>query len=172
MRRVLVMGCSGSGKSTFAMALSKRLGLPHVSLDALFWQPGWVESEPAAFAARATEAAAGEAWIIDGNYTSHGGAGLRRERADTVFWFDLPRRTCMAGILRRIASTYGRVRPDMAPGCPERLEPAFLRWVWTYRARQRPKLVAWLAGLRPDQRLVTFTTRQEADRFLASAAGA
>lgn len=171
MRRVLVMGCSGSGKSTFAQALAANLGLPLVSLDALFWQPGWVEPDKAAFAARVNDVAASESWIIDGNYTSDGG-DLRRSRADTVCWFDLPTSTCLAGVIRRNLRLHGRVRPEMAPGCPERIDIAFYRYVWTYRTVQRPKLLAWIAGLGADQRFVTFRSRAEAAAFLAAAPAA
>ncbi len=167
MRRVLVMGCSGAGKSTFATALAARLGVPYVSLDALFWQPGWVEPDKAEFAAKVVAAAEGEDWVIDGNYISHGG-DIRRSRADTVCWFDLPVLTCLTGAISRSLRGWGRVRPEMAPGCPERFDLAFYRYIWTYRAAQRPRLAAWLSGLRKDQRLATFTARAEADAFLAA----
>ncbi|MCA0318934.1 MAG: DNA topology modulation protein [Proteobacteria bacterium] len=169
MQRVLVMGCSGSGKSTFAMALARKFGLPYVSIDALFWKPGWVEPDRETFGQSMVSEAGKPAWIMDGNYTSHLGGELRRERADTVFWFDLPRRVCLAGALTRIAKTYGKVRPEMAPGCPEQFDFGFLRWIWNYRAKHRPRQLAFLAGLRPEQRLVTFTTRRQADAFLATA---
>jgi adenylate kinase family enzyme len=167
MRRVLVMGCSGSGKSTFAQALAANLGLPLVSLDALFWQPGWVEPDKGAFTVRVNEAVAGEAWVIDGNYLSHGGEE-RLARADTICWFDLPTATCLWGVLRRTFASYGRVRAEMAPGCPERFDAAFYRYVWTYRRIQRPRMIAWLDGLRAGQRLVTFASRAEARAFLAA----
>lgn len=167
MQRVLVMGSSGSGKSTFAKALAERLAVPFVSLDGLFWKPGWVEPDKAEFAAHVAAATAGEAWVIDGNYISHGGAE-RRERADTVCWFDLPTLTCLAGVVGRSLRSYGRVRPEMAPGCPEQIDLGFYRYVWTFRKEQRPRLLAWFAGLGEGQRLVTFTTRAEAAAFLAA----
>jgi adenylate kinase family enzyme len=172
MQRVLVMGCSGSGKSTFATALAAKTGLPYVSIDALFWQPGWVEPDRGAFGEIMLREAEHTAWVMDGNYTSHGGGEVRRQRADTVFWFDLPRRVCLTGVLTRAATTYGRVRPEMAPGCPERMDVGFLRWVWNYRRSHRPTQLAYLGALRPDQRLVTFTTRRQADRYLAAVAPA
>ena len=165
MQRVLVMGSSGSGKSTFARRLSDVTGLPFVSLDALFWKPGWVESDKAEFRERVTKAARQPRWIMDGNFTSHL-VELRRDACDTVIWFDLPRRTCMLGIVTRVATSYGRVRPEMGEGCPEKIDFKFLRYVWTFRAKLRPKLLAYFEGLRPDQAFITFTDRAQADRYL------
>jgi adenylate kinase family enzyme len=167
MQRVLVMGCAGSGKSTFGRRLADKLGLPFVSIDQIYWQPGWREPEPEAFTAKMTREAEKPAWVIDGNYMRSGAGELRRARADTVLWFDLPRRVCMLSVIRRSAASYGRVRPEMAPGCPEKFDWVFLRYVWTYRAAQRPKLLAYFSALRGDQRLVTFTARAQAADFLA-----
>jgi len=83
-----------------------------------------------------------------------------------VIWFDLPRRSCMLGITRRIAGSYGRARPEMAEGCPERLDFEFVRYVWTYRRQQRPKLLTYFQGLRADQSLVCFTDRRQANEYL------
>jgi adenylate kinase family enzyme len=172
MQRILVMGSSGSGKSTFAQRLSAATGIPFVSLDALFWKPGWVESEPAEFDARVTEAARQPRWIMDGDFFSYETAKLRRQLADTIFWFDLPRLTCMLGIVTRLATGHGRIRPEMAEGCPEKFDPAFLHYVWTYRTRRRPKLLEYLEGLRPDQSPIRFTARAQSDRYLADIAPA
>ena len=167
MQRVLVMGSSGSGKSTFALRLAALAGLPFVSLDALYWKPGWQPSEPGPFGERVTAAASQPAWVMDGNYITHGAGELRRKRADTVIWFDLPRYQCMTGLMIRIAKTWGQVRPEMAAGCPERIDFEFLRYVWTYRRQQRPRLLAYFAGLRPDQRLICFVDRRQVERYLA-----
>jgi adenylate kinase family enzyme len=112
-----------------------------------------------------TEAAQQPRWIMDGNYTKSAGE-LRRQRADTIIWFDLPRSACMFGILTRIAKSYGQVRPEMAEGCPEKVDLEFFRYVWTYRQQQRPTLIAYFEGLRPDQPLVCFTARAQADDYL------
>lgn len=159
------MGSPGSGKSTFARRLSQITGIPVVSLDALFWKPGWKPSDAAEFETRVTEAARLPRWIIDGDYTARAG-DIRRRMADAVVWFDLPRRSCMIGIMSRIATTYGRVRPEMAVGCPERIDVEFFRYVWTYRRVQRPKLLQYLEGVRTDQALICFTARAQADHYL------
>jgi adenylate kinase family enzyme len=167
MERILVMGSSGSGKSTFVRRLSALTGLPMVSLDALFWKPGWVESDATEFGQRVAEAVRQPRWIMDGNFMSHAGE-LRRSVADAVIWFDLPTRTCLTGIIVRVAGSYGRVRTEMAPGCPERIDVEFFRYVWTYRRLQRPKLLRYFEGLRPDQALICFTNRAQADQYLTN----
>lgn len=167
MQRVLVMGSSGSGKSTFARGLANLTGLPFVSLDALYWQPGWQPAEPDVFGPRVAEAADAPRWVMDGNYVSSGAGELRRQRADTVIWFDLPRYVCMTGIMKRVIGSYGQVRPEMAPGCPERIDLEFIRYVWTYRHQQRPKLLEYFEGLRADQDLICFNSRKQADGYLA-----
>src|ERR1700733_14260364 len=82
--RVSVIGCSGSGKTTFAKALAGQLGVKFVELDSIFHQPGWTELPDDEFQARVRDATAGEGWVVDGNY------GVVRpivlERATTVVW--------------------------------------------------------------------------------------
>jgi adenylate kinase family enzyme len=165
MQRILVMGSSRSGKSTFEQRLSAIMRIPFMPLDALYWRPGWVESDRAEFNGRVTEAALGPQWIVDGNHISHAGE-LRRQVCDTIIWFDLPRSTRMLGIMRRIAGSYGQVRPEMAEGCPEKIHFEFSRYVWTYRQQQRPKLLKYSEGSRAEQSLVCFTNPTQANRYL------
>jgi adenylate kinase family enzyme len=129
-----------------------------------------VEAPREEFDPKVAAVAAGDTWVIDGNYISHAGAE-RRARADTVCWFDLPTSACLWSVLRRTLGSYGRVRPEMAPGCPERFDAAFYRYVWTFRTMQRPKMLAYFGAMRPDQRLVTFTRRAQADLYLATITG-
>ena len=72
----------------------------------------------------------------------------------------------MLGIAKRIAGSYGQVRPEMAEGCPEKFDFEFFRYVWTYRRRQRPKLLSYFEGLRADQSFVRFTDRAQANDYL------
>jgi adenylate kinase family enzyme len=145
-QRIVVVGCSGSGKSTLARALGARTGLPVVHLDTLYWHPGWSPPpDQAAFRAEVQAVIAGDRWIIDGGFTAAGGAE-RMARADLIVLFDLPRVTCLWRAIRRYIAYRGTSRPDLAPGCPERVDFAFYRYIWTYRRKVLPKLEALIAA--------------------------
>ncbi|MEM6646980.1 MAG: hypothetical protein AAF730_12090 [Bacteroidota bacterium] len=84
MRRVIIIGSGGSGKSTLAKRLGEQLSLPVIHLDAHYWNPGWVETPPDAWAAKVDTLIKGEAWVMDGNYG--GTMDARIARADTVIF--------------------------------------------------------------------------------------
>ena len=106
LHRWLLLGHSGAGKTTLATELGELLKLPVVHLDKLSWRPGWQELDRATFSERTCAAAAGERWIIDGNYT--GTLDLRLPRAQAVVWLDYPLWRCLWGVGRRIATWRGR----------------------------------------------------------------
>jgi adenylate kinase family enzyme len=101
MPRVSVIGSSGSGKTTLAGELARRLGVPHFELDSFYHQPGWVPLDRESFQKCAAELAATDAWVIDGNYNSHGVTQIVWARADTIVWLDPPRRVVMTRVVAR-----------------------------------------------------------------------
>ena len=110
-KRILILGPSGAGKSTLARRIGARLGLPVVHLDTINWNPGWVQTEVGLFRQRVAEAAAREAWVMDGNYTTH--LDLRLPRAEAVIWLDLPRYIYFPRAVWRSIRNYGRDRDDL-----------------------------------------------------------
>ena len=164
MQRVLVIGISGAGKSTFSRALAARTGLPLIHLDTEFWQPGWKITPRQEWRAKVAQLVERESWIMDGNYGSS--LDLRLPRADTVLWFDYPRHVCLRRVFWRIATTYGRVREDLAPGCPEQLDPEFLRFVWDFNTKSRPQIVAMLAEHGQHVQPIVFRRDRDVARFL------
>lgn len=167
MRRVLIVGNSGGGKSTLARRLGERLGLPVVHLDILFWKPGWVESEDAPFREAVAAALAGPAWICDGNFGSSW--DLRMPLSDTIVWIDQPRALCLARAIWRMITYRKGGRPDIAEGCPETLDFAFYRFIWTYDRKVKPKLEAALATHGAHARVVRLRNDREIASFLAQA---
>lgn len=146
MKRILIIGCSGAGKTTLALELGKRLCLPVHHLDQLWWQPGWVQDSRDNFDRKLAELLHSESWVIDGDYNRTVRERLRY--ADTVIWLDYHRMRCVARVLRRTLRLYGRSRPDMPERCPERFDWTFLRYVWNYNRDTRPKLAAAVADFR------------------------
>lgn len=152
MRRILVIGSGGSGKSTLAKALGAKLELPVIHLDAHFWHPGWISTPSEEWRAHVADLLTGDAWIIDGNYGNT--LDQRLAACDTVIFLDLPRIVCLWRVIKRALKYRGRSRPDMSPGCPERLSWEFVGWVWSYPSRRRPDIVRRLAALPSRTRVV------------------
>ena len=145
-KRILVLGPSGAGKSTLARCVGERLGLPVVHLDTFNWNPGWAQAEVGRFRERVAEAAAGDTWVMDGNYTTH--LDLRLPRTEAIIWLDLPRYIYFPRAVWRSIRNYGRERDDVGPGCPEQFELSFFRdWVWTYPTRSRARHAELMANL-------------------------
>jgi adenylate kinase family enzyme len=164
VRRVAVVGSGGAGKSTFARQLGERTGIPVIHLDRHYWKPGWVQTAPHQWRARQAELVAGESWIIDGNYG--GTFDVRFACADTVIVLALPRWLCVTRALRRTLRDRGR---DLqAGGCPERVDLAFLRWVWRYPIDSRPRLNAALERHQDRLRVIELTSPTEVRMFLAT----
>jgi len=167
MRRILVIGNSGGGKTTLARRLGERLGLPVVHLDVLFWKPGWIDGDPDEFRRAVTEAAAAEAWVIEGNFAYS--FDVRMPRADTIVWIDPSPWMCLARAVWR-ALTYGdgQDRPDLPEGCPEKIDVAFYRYILSFRRNYHPRIEAALAAHGAHARLVRLRSDRESAAFLAS----
>lgn len=161
MRRVLIVGSGGAGKSTLAVRVGARTGLPVVHLDAHYWRAGWTATPAEEWRRTVAALSAAPAWVMDGNYG--GTLDLRLAASDTVVFLDLPRVVCLWRIVRRALRHRGRSRPDMAPGCPEQLSWEFVRWVWSYPHRRRPGVLRRLAALPATTRVVVLRSRRAAD---------
>ena len=135
MERIIIIGCGGAGKSTLARKLGEVLNLPVVHLDKLFWKPNWVEKSNEEFDALLAQELAKDRWIMDGNFNRT--MPERMKRCDTIIYLDFSRFACLMGVLKRIITTYGKVRPDMGEGCPERIDLDFLKWVWNFNKNKR-----------------------------------
>lgn len=163
MERILIIGCSGSGKSTLARALGKRLQLPVVHLDRLWWREGWENVTKEEFDTALAQELAKPRWIIDGNYSRT--MEQRLEKCDTILYLDFNRWECLLGMCQRVLGNYGQVRPDMSDGCPERFDPAFVKWIWNFNKNNRVHNYTWIAKARHAESVV-LKNRREVRRFL------
>lgn len=142
MERIVIIGCGGSGKSTLARRLGDQLNLPVVHLDKLYWHPGWVESTDEEFDAKLAAELEKPQWIMDGNFNRT--MELRLAKCDTVIYLEYSRIVCLWGVFCRIVKSYGKTRPDMGEGCPERIDFEFLKWVWNYNRDNRERNYRYL----------------------------
>ena len=135
MNKVLVIGCPGSGKSTFSRALQQVTDLPLFHLDMLYWNPdGTAVPKKTVFQERLRAVMSGERWIIDGNYGST--MELRMASCDTVIFLDYPAELCLEGIEAR----KGKPRPDMPwKGSTEDEDEEFIAFINDYAAKSPPK---------------------------------
>ena len=175
-RRIAIIGNSGSGKSTLAGALSARLSIPHVELDALNWQPGWRPlsiEEPERWVQVVAAAIAGDSWVTDGNY-SQGALPLILPRATDVIWLDYARALIMARVLRRsfLRAIDGK---ELWPGTGNRedfrrwLDKEHpIRWSWdTYRSGNEGRAARFASPALSHARKHRFKTPRETARWLA-----
>jgi adenylate kinase family enzyme len=169
MRKILVIGSGGAGKSTFSRRLGKILNLEVIHLDALYWKPGWVETPKPEWRRTVEELVGRDSWIMDGNYS--GTFDIRFEACDTVIFLDVPRLVCLWRVLKRRVSYRNGGRPDMARGCDEELNPEFVRWVWDYPARSRPKVMKLLAESSPNKTVFRLRNRADVDNFFQRLGG-
>ena len=165
MDRVMIIGCCGAGKSTLAREMHEILGIGVIHLDQYYWKPNWVETESQEWKKTIETLVDGERWIMDGNYG--GTMDIRLERADTVLSLDYSTIQCLSRVIIRTISHWGKVRPDMSAGCPERLDPFFLHYVATFNKKKRPKIIERLVKISDTKRVLTFRGDTEVRRFIA-----
>ncbi len=165
VKRIVIVGCGGSGKSHLARQLGAALDLPVTHLDAVYYDEAWAPLPQAQFAAAQRDLVAEPSWVIDGNYAST--LPIRLAAADTVVFLDLPATTCLAGIAhRRLRQGGGQ---DKATGAYDRITWDFVRYVWNYRRSMRPRVRALIDQHAGPAEVTVLTSRRAARRWLIAA---
>lgn len=158
MKRILVIGCSGGGKSYFSKKLNKITAIPLYHLDMLYWNEDKTTVGRDVLIERLTPILDSEEWIIDGNY--RGTLEMRLQRCDTVFFLDFPTDVCLAGV----ESRRGKPRTDM-PWIETEEDIEFTEFIKGFRANNRPIILDLLEKY-PEITVHTFKSRSESDAFL------
>ena len=166
MKRVLVIGSSGAGKSTLARRLSEKTGLKIIHLDKLYWKPNWIEPEKDAWKATLEKVMQAEAWIMDGNFS--GSLDIRLQACDTVIFLEMPRAVCVYRILKRVAFSYKKTRSDMAENCPEHFDWEFLKWIWDFSNRSKPKIEERLKHFGREKTIIRLRSKKEVEDFFVN----
>ncbi|MBQ8268452.1 MAG: adenylate kinase [Clostridia bacterium] len=160
MKKVIVIGCPGSGKSTVSRALHNKTGIPLYHLDMMYWNADKTTVEKSVFLERLSAVLEKDEWIIDGNYGST--MELRMAACDTVIFLDYPLDVCLDGIKER----RGKPRSDM-PWIETEEDAEFIEFIKNYNEQQKPKVLELLKKY-DDKNIIIFKSREQADEFLIS----
>ena len=176
MKRISVVGCTGSGKTTMARSLAASLDIPHLELDSVYHQAEWTPLPDGEFRSVVDEFTSQDRWVVDGNYNSTGVLDLAWERADTVIWLDPPKRDVMSGVTYRTLRRGAR-REELWNGNRESLwslmkwdpEENIIRWAWTRFEPTRSRYESRTADPQWSHlEIIHLQTRPEAAEFLKS----
>ncbi|OWA37680.1 topology modulation protein [Saccharibacillus sp. O16] len=164
MQKIVVIGSPGSGKSVLSRKLGEALKLRVIHLDTHYWQRGWTPTPANQWDEFLRQTVSEETWIVDGNYTRT--LDIRLEAADTIVFLDMPRMLCMYRILKRRLIYQGKSRPDLNEECEEKLDAAFVKWVWDYRKKVRPRVLEAIKRHEAGKRAVILTSRGDVEDFV------
>lgn len=168
MKKILVIGSGGAGKSTLARRLGGILQLEVIHLDSLYWSPGWVEMPKDKWRTVVEELLKRDSWIIDGNYG--GTLDIRLAASDAVIFLDVPRLTCLGRVMKRVALYRKESRPDMAPECPEKVNWQFIKYIWDYPRRRKPAVFEKLKFYSQNKAVIILRSQAEVESFLTNEA--
>ena len=160
MKKIIIIGCPGSGKTTFAEKLQKITNLPLYYLDAIWHKPDRTHISRENFDEKLAEIFKTEEWIIDGNYSRT--VEVRIKNSDTIFLFDLPTEVCVQGATERL----GKNRYDM-PWIDTTLDPKLEQEIREFPTKVLPKIYELLAKYSRGKQIIVFKSRAESDEYLS-----
>jgi adenylate kinase family enzyme len=146
MKKIMIIGPSGAGKTTLAQQLAKRLNLPVYHLDTFFWAENWKQANYEQFIQKQYEIVDQDRWVIDGNFRHT--LSIRLVEADTVIFLDIGRWRCLYRVIKRNLIYYGRTRSDFPAGCVARFDKKFflfLRDIWQWKAQCHHHIMDYLS---------------------------
>lgn len=164
MKRVVIIGSGGAGKSTLARRLGEATGIEVIHLDKLHWRAGWVEPPKDEWLKIVENAVKKESWIMDGNFG--GTMELRLQYCDTAIFLDFPRIVCVYRAVKRWTKYWKTNRPDMTEGCNEKLDLEFLGWIWNFQKTTKPKIEERLKRFENEKTIIYLRSPKEVENFL------
>ena len=166
MKKVLVIGCPGSGKSTFSSRLSEASDLPVIHLDSLYWKPGWISCSNQEFDEILKDLLLQETYIMDGNYSRT--IDFRISFVDTVFFFDFSRYLCLYRVVKRRTLRNDKTSEYRGKDCSESIDYKFMKSVWNFRKNQRMQVIEILEKYEGSKNIVVFRKSKEVDNYFKS----
>jgi len=161
--RILVTGTCGAGKTTFSKKLAGTLNVPLIHLDKEFWQPNWGQLGQEQWRVKVSDLVKGDNWVIEGNYSNS--FDIRFPRATMILHLEVHRLVCLYRCIKRSLFSYGKVRDDMAPDCPERFDLNFYKYVWNFHKIQGPRVLKAAEELF-DGEIILLKSKDDKEQFL------
>lgn len=165
--RILVIGCSGGGKTTLSLSIAEVFDLEYQSIDRdVRWLPEWQIRNRDEQRSILSGLVSQDRWVMDGSGAST--FDIRVPRADLIIWVRVPRMVALLGVLRRVLRNYGKVRVAMAEGCPEPFpDREFLSYIWNFERKSAPQFVKQIDRFGSSVPVVTLRSRGDFSRLLA-----
>ena len=166
MKKIMLIGSGGAGKSTLAKELGKILQIEVIHLDAIHWYPNWQLVPREKQIQIQEELVQNEEWIIDGNWS--GTLDIRLKAADTIIFLDYSRYLCIYRAVKRRILYRNKSRPDMVEGNKERLDANFLKYIWMYPKEKKPKVMEKLGEISDIKQVIILKSPEETRNFLSA----
>lgn len=164
IKRIMIMGSAGSGKSTLARTLSEKTGIEAIHLDSVYWKPGWIMTEKHEQARIHKTLMEKDEWIIEGNYCAT--IDHRAKLADLAIYLDMPLTQCMYRVIKRYFVNRGKSRPDMAKGCPEKIDKAFIKYILYYHREKKYEHLDLLHKYADYDKIIMLKGTDQINRFI------
>lgn len=164
MKKIILIGSGGAGKSTLATKLGQKLDIEVFHLDQLFWKPNWEMTDKEYQIEVQDKLIMSPSWIIDGNYG--GTLDMRVNSADTIIFLDRNRFICIYQVLKRIKKYHGLSRPDMQDDCPEKFDLSFIKWIWNFPKKQRIDIINILKKVPKTKQVIILKNKKQIHFFI------
>ena len=164
MKRIMIVGSGGAGKSTLALQIGKKLNLPVVHLDREFWRPGWTMPSKEEWTTTVSNLIQNDKWILDGNFDRS--IATRLQAADTLIYLDFHPLLCLFRVIKRRIKHHSTHRPDMTPGCNEQLDRKFLTWILRFRKDSDPGIRSAIEKYGSGKKILILRSPSEVCQFL------
>lgn len=167
-KKIAIIGCAGSGKTTLAFALQRKLQLPLYHLDQYYWLPHWQRVDLGKFKTIHDQLCDRDSWIIEGSYVKF--FPYRAAKADLIIFMDIPRYQCMWYVIKRSFEHWGEVIPGNPDECRQRIISwkffGFLQWVWTFNKRYNQMILDIIDAERATKKVYVLKSFKEMDEFI------
>lgn len=164
MKKIMIIGSGGAGKSTLARELGEKLNIEVLHLDNLLWEPNWKQVPKDKQKIIQENIVQNDQWIIDGNYG--GTMDIRFQSADTIIFMDISRVICIYRAIKRMFQYRNKARPDMVEGNQERFDLNFYKWIWNYPKDKKPEIIDKLNEMRNEKNIIILKSPKEVQSFI------